>query len=78
MSQHASSGASFLKDARVQRLHQPAKRGRDLVWIGSESEIHTHKDGKPFTLLGAESVVLKAVGGNWTIVHILWSSRPRK
>ncbi len=77
LSHHASSDAKFLKDAHVQLLHRTAKRGGDLVWVGSESEIHMQKDGKPFTLLSAESMVLKEVGGSWRIVHIHWSSRPK-
>ena len=77
LSHHASSDAMFLKDAHIQLLHRTSKRSGDMVWVGSESEIHTQKDGKPFTLLSAESMVLKAVGGNWTIVHIHWSSRPK-
>ena len=77
LSHHASSDAMFLKDAHVKLLHRTAKRSGDLVWVGSESEIHIQKDGKPFTLLSAESMVLKAVGGNWKIVHIHWSSRPK-
>ncbi len=78
LSHHAASDAEFLKDAHVQLLHRTAKHSGDLVWVGSESEIHTRKDAKPFTLLSAESMVLKAVGGNWKIVHIHWSSRPKK
>ncbi len=78
LSQHASSDVEFLKDAHIQLLHRTAKRSGDLVWVGSESEIHTLRDAKPFTLLSAESMVLKAVGGSWSIVHIHWSSRPKK
>lgn len=78
LSHHASSDAKFLKDAHVQLLHRTAERSGDMVWVGSESEIHTQKEGKPFTLLSAESMVLKEVGGDWKIVHIHWSSRPKK
>ena len=78
LSHHASSDAEFLKDAHIQLLHRTAKRSGDLVWVGSESEIHIQKDAKPFTLLSAESMVLKAIGGNWKIVHIHWSSRQKK
>ena len=77
LSQHAISDAMFLKDAHVQLMHRTAKRSGNLAWVGSESEIHVQKDGKPFTLLSAESMVLKEVGGKWTIVHIHWSSRPQ-
>ncbi len=77
LSHHASSDVAFLKDAQVQLLNRTAKRGGDLVWVGSESEIHTLKDAKPFTLMSAESMVLKKTGESWRIVHIHWSSTPK-
>ncbi len=77
LSHHASSDAKFLKDAHVQLLRRTAKRSGDLVWIGSESEIHYQKDGKPATLRSTETMILKQVGESWKIVHIHWSSRPK-
>ncbi len=77
LSHHASSDAKFLKDAHVQLLHRTAKRSGDLVWIGSESEIHFQKAGKPASLLSTETMILKEVGERWKIVHIHWSSRPK-
>ena len=73
---HAAADAAFLKDAHVQLIHRTARRSGDLVWIGSESEIQTKKDGKPLTLLSTETMVLQRVGDEWRIVHIHWSSRP--
>lgn len=74
---HASADAKFLKDAQIQPVHRIARRHGDLVWIGGESEIHTHRDNKPLTLLSAETMILKRVGDSWHIVHIHWSSRPK-
>lgn len=74
---HAPVDAKFLSDAHVQLVHQTAKRRGDLVWIGSESKIHTRKDDKPLTLLSAETMILQRAGESWRIVHIHWSSRPK-
>ncbi|HET9031484.1 MAG TPA: nuclear transport factor 2 family protein [Dokdonella sp.] len=74
---HALADAKFLKDAHVQLMQRTARRSGDLVWVGSESEIHTQKGDKPLTLLSTESMILKQVGDDWRIVHIHWSSRPK-
>lgn len=75
---HAPADAKFLKDAHIQMTHRTARRDGDLVWVGTESEVHTQKDGKPLTLLSSETMVLKLEGDDWRIVHIHWSSRPKK
>ena len=72
---HAAADAKFLKDAQIQLISRTGKRGGDLVWIGSESEIHTKGGDKPQTLLSTETMVLKKVGDDWRIVHIHWSSQ---
>lgn len=74
---HAVSDAQFLGKAHIKLLHRTARRSGDLVWVGSECEIHTRKDDKPLTLLSTETMVLKKVGEDWRIVHIHWSSRPK-
>lgn len=48
------------------------------AWVGTESEVHTSKDGKALTLLSTETMVLKQTAAGWRIVHIHWSSRPKK
>ncbi|WP_379655388.1 nuclear transport factor 2 family protein [Pseudoxanthomonas sp. UC19_8] len=50
----------------------------ELAWVGSESELHASKDGKPLTLLSTETMVLKRGTQGWRIVHIHWSSRPKR
>ena len=74
---HARSDAAFLKAAHVRMLKRTARTEGDLVWVGTESEIHASKDGKPLTLLTAETMVLKRSDDRWRIVHIHWSSRPK-
>lgn len=78
LSHHAISDAAFLKDAHSQLLRRTARRDGDTVWIGSESELHAKKDGKPLTLLSTETMILRKTGDDWRIVHIHWSSRPKK
>lgn len=75
---HAISDARFLKDSHHQLKRRTARTSGDLAWIGSESELHASKDGKPLTLLSTETMVLRKTGADWRIVHIHWSSRPKK
>lgn len=75
---HAIGDAQFLKDARSQLKRRTARVEGDLAWVGTESELHATKDGKPLILLSTETMVLKKAGADWRIVHIHWSSRPKK
>lgn len=78
LSHHAISDAKFLKDAHQQLVRRRAHATGKLVWIGSESELHTTKDGAPLTLLSTETMVLRHTPDGWRIAHIHWSSRPKR
>lgn len=78
LSHHAISDAKFLKDAHQQLLRRRAHAAGELVWIGSESELHTTKDGAPLTMLSTETMVLRHTPDGWRIAHIHWSSRPKR
>lgn len=78
LSHHAIGDAKFLKGSRHQLKSRTARTSGALAWVGSESELHASKDGKPLTLLSTETMVLSKTGAGWRIVHIHWSSRPRK
>lgn len=75
---HAISDAQFLKGTHSELKRRRARIDGGLAWVGSESELHASKDGKPLTLLNTETMVLRKTGGDWRIVHIHWSSRPQK
>jgi ketosteroid isomerase-like protein len=75
---HAISDAAFLKGTHSTLLRRTARRDGDTVWIGSESELHARKDDKPLTLRSTETMILRELDGAWRIVHIHWSSRPKK
>ena len=75
---HAAADAEFLREAHVQVTHRTARLHGDVAWVGTESEMHASKDGAPLTLLGSESMILKRTPEGWRIVHIHWSSRPKK
>jgi ketosteroid isomerase-like protein len=75
---HAKADAQFLKGAHQQPGQRRARASGDMAWVGSESELHASQEGKPLTLLSTETMVLRRVGGTWRIVHIHWSSRPKK
>ena len=75
---HAISDAAFLNGAHVQVKQRTARVEGPLAWVGTESELHATKDGKALVLLSTETMILKKVGVDWRIVHIHWSSRPKK
>lgn len=75
---HAIADAAFLGGAHVEIKQRTARVSGDLAWVGTESELHATQDGKALTLLSTETMVLKKSGGDWRIVHIHLSSRPKK
>lgn len=75
---HAKSDAAFLATAHVMLTRRTARAEGDTAWVASESEMHIQKDGKPATLLSTETMVLRDSPEGWKIVHIHWSSRPKK
>ncbi len=75
---HAISDAKFLKGTHSEIKRRTARIDGGLAWVGTESELHASKDGKPMTLLNTETMVLKNTPAGWQIVHIHWSSRPKK
>jgi ketosteroid isomerase-like protein len=74
---HAKQDAEFLKTATVDAGYRRARVHGDLAWVASLTEVQTEREGKPLTIDGAESMVLKRVENGWRIVHIHWSSRVR-
>lgn len=75
---HAISDAAFLKGTHSKLKQRRARIYGDMAWVGSESELHASKDGKPLTLLSTETKVLERIGAGWRIVHVHWSSRPKR
>ena len=75
---HAVSDAAFLKGAHRQLLRQRARVAGEFAWVGTESELHAQKDGKPLTVQSTETMVLTQTADGRRIVHIHWSSRTRR
>ena len=75
---HAGHDAEFLKAAHIQLVHRTARLEGGFAWVGTESELHASKDDKPISLLSTETMVLKNTPNGWRIVHIHWSSRPKR
>ncbi|WP_372363564.1 nuclear transport factor 2 family protein (plasmid) [Xanthomonas sp. NCPPB 3583] len=75
---HALHDAAFLKTAHSQVKQRAAHVDGNTAWVGTESELHTTKEGKALTLLSTETMVLKQTPAGWRIVHIHWSSRPKR
>lgn len=74
---HAKLDAEFLKKATVDTGYRRARAEGDLAWVASLTEAQSEHEGKPITIDGAESMVLKRGETGWRIVHIHWSSRVR-
>lgn len=74
---HAKADAAFLKDAHVQVTRRTARSEGRLAWVGTESELHSSRNGQPMTVLSTETMVLKNTDAGWRIVHIHWSSREK-
>src|SRR3546814_17133766 len=49
MSHHAVSDAAFLKGPHRQLFRQRARTAVEFAWVGTESEPHAQKHGKPRT-----------------------------
>jgi ketosteroid isomerase-like protein len=75
---HAIGDAAFLKGTHSEIKNRTARVDGSLAWVGTESELHASKNGKPVTSLNTETMVLKNTPEGWQIVHIHWSSRPKK
>ncbi len=75
---HAKSDARFLAGSHSALTYRRARVDGDTAWVASESELHATRDGKPLTLLSTETMVLGNTASGWKIVHIHWSSRPKK
>lgn len=78
MGHHAIADARFLKTASVTPGQRRAHVHGDTAVVGSVSEIRAGEGAAAKTLLSAETIVLRRDQGAWKIVHIHWSSRPKK
>lgn len=75
---HAKSDAKFLAGAHHTLKRRRARVDGGLAWVGSEGELHATSKGQPVTLLNTETMVLRNTPEGWRIVHVHWSSRPKK
>ena len=78
LSGHAKYDAAFLKDSHIQVTHRTARAEGSLAWVATESELHATEKGEPFTLLSTETMVVRKTDTGWRIVHVHWSSRPKR
>ena len=79
LSGHAKHDAAFLKDAQIAIKQRVARIEGDLAWVGTESELRmTTLPGTTVTLMSTETMVLRRMRDGWRIVHIHWSSSPKR
>lgn len=75
---HAKHDAAFLNAAHITLKRRTAQASGDLVWVGSESDIHAIKDDKMLMISSTETAVLRKTAQGWKIVHLHWSSRAQR
>lgn len=75
---HAGADAQFLSGATLELARRSAHVTGDTAWVTSESEIRATHEGAAVTLLGTETMVLSRTPAGWRIVHIHWSSKPKR
>ncbi len=75
---HAKHDAAFLKDAKIDVKARIARMEGNMAWVGTESELRASHNGLPVTLMSTETMVLKRMPAGWQIVHIHWSSGPKR
>jgi ketosteroid isomerase-like protein len=49
-----------------------------IAWVSTEGRTTGTYKGKPVDLLTTETMVLRRAAGQWRIVHIHWSSQPKR
>lgn len=75
---HAISDAAFLSSATITPKQRVTRVHGDTAWVGSESEIASGQGSDAKAVLSTETMVLRREAAQWKIVHIHWSSRPKK
>lgn len=75
---HAVGDAAFLGGASIKVTQRNGAVQGDAAWVATESEITSGTGADAKTLLSTETMVLARKAGAWKIVHIHWSSRPKK
>jgi mono/diheme cytochrome c family protein len=76
-SHHLKSDAAFLKDAQVRQLSRTGNAAGDLAWVATESELKS-TGVKPVDLVTTETMILQRKPEGWRVIHIHWSSKPKK
>jgi hypothetical protein len=71
------SDSEFLKDAEVRQLSRTGNGLGDFAWVATESELKT-TGASPMDLINTETMLLQRGPEGWRVVHIHWSSRPKK
>ena len=75
---HAKHEDESFKWAGITLKRRTADASGDLVWVGSESEIHASKEDKMLMISSTETAVLRRTAQGWKIVHLHWSSRTQR
>lgn len=75
---HAIADAAFLAGATVKVTRRAGDVQGASAWLATESEITPAAGSHAKPLLSTETLVMRKAGNAWRIVHVHWSSRPKK
>lgn len=73
-SHHLGADAEFAKAVPSLLTRRTGQAKGAMAWIASEGRTTGTYNGRPIDQLTTETMVLRRVGGAWTIVQIHWSS----
>jgi ketosteroid isomerase-like protein len=78
VAQHLPADAEFSRSVSSVVTKRVAHSNGALAWVASEGRTTGTYKGKALVLLTTETMVLREVGQGWKIVHIHWSSAPKR
>ena len=71
---HLKSDIAFSENAKRKLESQSSWIEGDTATVSSTYDLKTKYKGKRYHLKAAETMTLKQIDGQWTIVHIHWSN----
>jgi ketosteroid isomerase-like protein len=75
---HLPADAEFSRAVSSNVTRRAGDSDGPVAWVSTEGRTTGAYKRKPIDLLTAETMILRRAGGQWRIVHVHWSSQPRR
>lgn len=75
---HLKADAEFAGATQRKLVKRASWVSADAAWVTSETETTGTFKGRTLALTGTETMILRRTAGAWKIVHIHWSSAPKR